>query len=193
MDRFGDGLAQLELQAPAVVADLRFAPGFDGSDFGETRAQLHRHQALAGLAEADDGVERRVRVQAFIARREFDYAAERIFGPRERAVEAETKRGGWRPAADRRDRARESGLPRFRAGPGRRLESSRRSDRRCRCSRRAAGRRAPGCRCRSSGRRNSRRRRWRRPDRDRDSRRSPGACRTSARRRRRRAGGRSPE
>ena len=83
-------LAQLELQAPAVVADFRFAPGFERADFGEARAQLDRDQALLGLlAEADDGVERRVHVQVGIGGIEFEHLAELVVGAGERAVEAE--------------------------------------------------------------------------------------------------------
>src|SRR5262245_17916855 len=55
LDRLrGRGFAQLELQAPAIVADLGFAPGLEGADLGEARAQFHGDQALFGLlAETD--------------------------------------------------------------------------------------------------------------------------------------------
>jgi hypothetical protein len=54
------GLAQLELQTPAIVADLGIAPGFERAGFRQARAQFHRHQPLAALAEANHGFERRV-------------------------------------------------------------------------------------------------------------------------------------
>ena len=59
------GLAQLELQTPAVLADLRIAPGFERADFGEPRAEFHGNQAFAAFAEANDGFERRVLVKLF--------------------------------------------------------------------------------------------------------------------------------
>ncbi len=89
----GGFLAQFELQAPAVVADLRFAPRFERADLREPRAQFHRDQPLLGLlAEADDGVQRRVPVQVGVARGEFDHVAQLVVGARERTVEAERDR-----------------------------------------------------------------------------------------------------
>ncbi len=77
------------MPAPALVADLRFAPGFERADFREPRAHFHGNQALAGFSEADYGVQRRVRVQALIAGGELEHLAGLIFGARERAVKAE--------------------------------------------------------------------------------------------------------
>ena len=61
------GFAQLELQAPAVLALFRIGPDFERADFGELRAELHRHQSLAGFSEAQYGVERGMQMQ--LARR----------------------------------------------------------------------------------------------------------------------------
>src|SRR5581483_6009980 len=82
--RFGRTLAQFELEPPAIVADLRFAPGLECADFREPRPDLHRDQALARfLAEADHGVERGVHVQLGIARGEVDHLAEFVVRARE--------------------------------------------------------------------------------------------------------------
>ena len=71
------GFAQFELQAPAIVADFRFAPAFERADFGEARAQFDGDQALFGLlAEADDGVERGVDVKVGIGGVELQHLAE---------------------------------------------------------------------------------------------------------------------
>ena len=86
----GGLFAELELEAPAVVADLGFAPGFERADLGEAGAQFDRDQALLGLlAEADDGVEGAWHVQLGIGGGEFDDLAQLVLGARERAVEAE--------------------------------------------------------------------------------------------------------
>ncbi len=50
------GLAQLELQPPAVFTGLGIGPDFDGADFGQLRAELDGHQALAGFPETQQGV-----------------------------------------------------------------------------------------------------------------------------------------
>ena len=89
----GGLLAQLELQAPAVVADLGFAPRLQRPDLGEARAQLHRDQPLLGLlAEADHRVQRRVPVQLRIVRGELHHVGQFVSLPRERAVETERHR-----------------------------------------------------------------------------------------------------
>ena len=88
---FRGGLAQFELQAPALLADFRIGPDFEGADFGELGAELDGDEALALFAEADDGVERGVEME-FVAEgfgREIERVAEFVFGAAERAVEAE--------------------------------------------------------------------------------------------------------
>ena len=47
-------LAQLELQAPAMVADLGIRPDFERAHFRQLRAQLHGHHPLARFAEAQN-------------------------------------------------------------------------------------------------------------------------------------------
>jgi hypothetical protein len=88
-------LAQFELQPPAMLADLRLGPDFERADFGEMRAQPHRHQPLLGLlAESDHRLQRRMLVQrrAGRGRGKFDDVARGIVGALERAVQPEGDR-----------------------------------------------------------------------------------------------------
>ena len=181
------GFAQLELQSPAILADLRFGPDFERADFGEPRAELHRDKPLLGLlAEADHGVQRRVQVQIGSS------AANSTTSPSLSSVRVSELYSrndtglfatSCNVAAIDLERRR---LPRRRAARGKRAANFPSPLRRCRCSRRAAVRRAPARRCRSSARKSSKPRRARPRDRDRDSRGSRDACRTSAPPRRRR-------
>ena len=79
-----------------MLADLRLSPDLQRPDLREPRAQLHRDQLLArALAEADHGVERRVRVHFLVLDlgwRELHHLAQHILGARERAVEPELHR-----------------------------------------------------------------------------------------------------
>ena len=84
-------MRKLKLQTPAVLADLRIAPGFERADFRQPRAQLHRYQPLAAFAEANHGFERRVLMNLF-ARGELDHFARLVVGARQRTDEAERDR-----------------------------------------------------------------------------------------------------
>jgi hypothetical protein len=73
---------------PAIVADFRFAPGFQRADFGEPRAQLHRESA-APRPSCRSG-SRRSAARACAGRRrrgEFHHVAQLVVGARERAVQ----------------------------------------------------------------------------------------------------------
>ena len=80
------------MQTPALIADLRFAPGFERADFRKPRAHFHSDQTLARFSEADHRVERRVPVQALITGGELQNLARLIFRARERAVKTERNR-----------------------------------------------------------------------------------------------------
>ena len=153
----GGRLAQLELQPPAVVADLRFGPGFERPDLGQPRAQLHRDQPLARPSCRSGS--RRSAARACAGRHRpaanSTTSPERVVGAGERAVQPERHRPvGHQLQALAIDFERGAffGAARHQAD-GARLAL--RAARRCRCSRSGAGRRAPARRCRWSARRSS--------------------------------------
>ena len=160
--------AKLELQTPAVVADFGIAPGFERAGFGQPRAQFHRHQPLAALAETNHRFERRVLVEFFVFG-ELHHFAGLIVGAGKRTDQAERDRlvgDELQIFAIHLDAVAFFGAARHKAHGG--------SRRRGRRSRRAANRREPARPRRSSERTSNKPRRWRPPDRDRDFRKSPG-------------------
>src|SRR5579863_8419320 len=90
----GRRFAKLELKTPAMLADFGIGPDFERADFGQLRAELDGHQALARFAEAQNGVQRGVQMRLAVRRsvREFDYIAGLVLGARTRTVEAERYR-----------------------------------------------------------------------------------------------------
>ena len=87
-DGLDAGVAQFELEPPAVLADFGIGPEFERADLREVGAELYGHETLLGrLAEADDGVERRVLVE--VRARWRSTLAGCVVGAGERAVEAE--------------------------------------------------------------------------------------------------------
>ena len=192
-------LAQFELQPPAVVADLRFAPAFERADLRQPRAR-----ASPGISRSSAFLPKRITAlsgacmcRPRIARIELHHLPEPVFRPRQRAVQAETRPAGSRPVAARHYRSRcaaPSSAPR---GTRHTAETCPRAPRPARYSTSAAARRAPARRCRSTARKSSTPRRAPPPDPDRRSRRSPDAVpyhlpTTSATRSRRISGMKKP-
>ena len=89
------GVAQAELEAPAVLRRARSAPQRQRADLGELRLELHRQRALLELAaEAQHGADGRQRREVVVASGPHEIAGA-LAAAVGRGEERETRRGDW--------------------------------------------------------------------------------------------------